>query len=83
MNKEEKRCSCCDSDYEEEYYKYDDEIYCFDCLIEQLEKEGNMHINCVTHYYDADWGTLGTSDDINEVVQNICEHYNIEEVEGE
>ncbi len=32
------RCCKCDSDYEEEYYKYEDKIYCFECLKEELEE---------------------------------------------
>lgn len=79
---EEKRCECCDSDYEEEYYKYDNKLYCFDCLVEQLEEDKNLHIVKITHYYNDDWGELGNSDDIAEVIQNICEEYDIEEIES-
>lgn len=77
---EEKCCNKCGSDYEEEYYKYDNEIYCFDCLIDELESSGQMIVVKTTHYYNDDWGELGTDDDINEVVQNICEEFDVEEM---
>ena len=75
-------CCECDSEYEEKYYKYDNEIYCFDCLVDTLEKEGQLNVVKVTHYYTDDWGELGTDDEINEVIENICDTYDIEEVEG-
>lgn len=77
---EENFCYKCGSDYEEEYYKYNNKTYCFDCLIEELENSGQMNVVKTTHYYNGDWGELGTDDDINEVVQNICEEFDIEEV---
>lgn len=78
--KEDMKCSCCNSDYEEEYYKYDNEIYCFECLTEKLEDEEGLNIVKTTHYYNDDWGELGTDDDISEVIQNICENYDVEEI---
>lgn len=78
----ENRCCKCDSDYEDEFYKYDEKIYCFDCLTEELENEGNLHITTVTHYYNEDWGDLGTNDEIDEVVQNICEEFEVERLDG-
>ena len=75
-------CCECDSDYEEKYYKYDNKIYCFDCLVDTLEESGQLNIVKITHYYNDDWGELGTDDEINEVIENICDTYDIEEVEG-
>lgn len=75
-------CCECDSDYEEKYYKYDNKIYCFDCLVDTLQEEGQLNIVKTTHYYNDDWGELGTDDEINEVIENICDTYDIEEVEG-
>lgn len=74
-------CKCC-SDYEEEYYKYNDNIYCFECLTEELEEDGRLQIVKTTHYYNDDWGELGTSDEISEVIQNICEDFEIEEIKS-
>lgn len=81
MSKEEKICCKCNSDYEEKFYKYNNEIYCFDCLTEELEKNGELNIVKITHYYNDDWGKLGTDDEISEVIQNLCEEYDIEVVE--
>ena len=78
--KEKIQCSCCNSDYEEEYYKYDNEIYCFECLTEKLENEGRLNIVKITHYYNDDWGELGTDDNMSEAIQNICENYDVEEI---
>lgn len=76
------KCCKCDSDYETEYYKHNDEIYCFDCLVEELESAGKLNVVKTTHYYNEDWGELGTDNEIAEVIQNICENYDIEEIEG-
>lgn len=77
---EEKCCNKCGSDYEEEYYKYNNKIYCFNCLIDELESSGQMIVVRTTHYYNDDWGQLGTDDDIDETVKNICEEFDVEEV---
>lgn len=74
------KCYKCDSDYEENYYKYNEHIYCFECLIEELENSRQLNVVKTTHYYNADWGALGTDDDISEVIQNMCEDYDIEEI---
>lgn len=76
------RCYKCDSDYETEYYKYNDKVYCFDCLIEELENAGQLNIVKTTQYYNDDWQDLGTDTDITEVIQNICENYDIEEIKS-
>ena len=83
LSKEEIKCCKCDSDYEENYYKYQDDIFCFDCLTEQLENENKLNIVNTIHYYNDDWGDLGTNDEISEVIQNICEEYEVEEIENE
>lgn len=80
--KEEIQCDKCGNDYEENYYKYNDNIFCFDCLTEELESAGQLSIVKHTHYYNDDWGELGTDDDIAEVIQNICEEYDIEEIKS-
>lgn len=81
QEKEETRCYKCGSDYEEEYYKYQDKIYCFNCLEEELEENEDMHIVKTKRYFNEDWGELGTEDEIEEVIQNICERYNVERIE--
>lgn len=81
-NIEEKQCCKCGSDYESVFYKYDGKIYCFDCLTEELENKDILHIDTTTYYYNDDWGELGTSENIDEAIQNICEEYEVEEVDG-
>lgn len=81
QEKEEIRCYKCDSDYEEEYYKYQDKIYCFNCLEKELEENEDMHIVKTKRYFNEDWGELGTDDEMEEVIQNICERYEVERVE--
>lgn len=81
QEKEEIRCYKCDSDYEEEYYKYQDKIYCFNCLEKELEENEDMHIVKTKRYFYEDWGELGTDDEMEEVIQNICERYEVERVE--
>ena len=49
-------------------------------VVNELESAGEMNVVSTTHYYNCDWGELGTDDDINEVIQNICEEFNVEEV---
>ncbi len=78
MKETELKCNICDSDYDEEYYKYDDKIYCFDCLVNELEEDKRLIKVETTHYYNEDWGELGTNDDIDEVIQNICEEFEVE-----
>lgn len=73
-------CCKCSTDYKDGYFKYNDKIYCFDCLTEELENENRLQIVKTTHYYNEDWGDLGTEDDINEVIENILEEYEVEEI---
>ena len=80
INKKELECCKCGSDYEEHYYKYDNNIFCFECLTEQLENEQQINIVKTTHYYTDEWSELGTDDEIAEVIQKLCENYDIEEL---
>ncbi|MBU5440309.1 hypothetical protein KQI42_20140 [Tissierella sp. MSJ-40] len=58
-------CNTCGSNSE---YKYDDEYYCSDCLIEQF----NLIETTITHYYDDDNGEyLGSDEDIEEVFKAL------------
>ena len=77
---EEIECCECKSTYEEEYYKYQNDIYCFDCLEEKLKDDKEIYVVETKHYYNCDWGRLGTDDEIEEVIQNICEENDIERI---
>ena len=74
------KCNCCDSDYESEYYKYNAEIYCFDCLIEKLKDEEKLNVVTTTKYYTDDWVCLGDDEEITDTMQEICEYYDVEEI---
>ncbi len=77
-DKEETRCCCCcDSDFEDEFYEYDGKIYCFECLTEQLEDENRIYTRRTTSYYNDDWHELGTDEEIDGLIKNICEEYEI------
>ncbi|MBO5348971.1 MAG: hypothetical protein J6A89_04030 [Clostridia bacterium] len=77
---EDIQCNCCDSDYESEYYKYNNEIYCFDCLTEKLKDEGKLNVVTTTKYYTDDWGYLGDNEELADTIQEICEYYDVEEI---
>lgn len=79
---EEIECCKCKSTYEEEYYKYQNDIYCFDCLEEKLKDDKEIYVVETKHYYNCDGGGLGTDDEIEEVIQNICEENDIERIQG-
>ena len=83
LSKEEIKCDKCYNDYEQYYYKYNDNIFCFECLIEELENTNKLNVVKTTHYYNDDWQELGTDDDISEAIQNICEEYDIEEMKSQ
>ena len=65
------KCKICGSDYSEHYYKnkYDDEIICEECL---LEIDG-ITTSTTTHYFlDSEY--MGTDEDMNELVEKICDY---------
>ncbi|AQW26221.1 hypothetical protein [Clostridium perfringens] len=64
-------CSECNGKSE---YKYKGKYYCPKCIIENFGVE-----EYTTTYYYLDGEELGTDDDINEVIRNLCD--DIEEIE--
>ena len=70
------KCERCESDYADSYFKdeYTNEIICLDCLL-----DGCDH-STITHY-SLDGIYLGSDDDIQEVIESICDYTNFEEVE--
>lgn len=75
------KCKICGSDYSENYYKnqYDNEIICEDCL---LEVDG-ITTSTITNYF-LDGEFIGDdSENIQEVVDNICEYCSYEKIEEE
>ena len=80
MEDKEIKCSCCDSNYEEEYFKYDNQLYCFGCLEDKLKEDKEIQVVEVKHYYNVDGGELGTDEEIEEVIQELCEQNDIERI---
>lgn len=70
------KCDRCESDYAEEYFKdkYTNEVVCLDCLLDGCETSTTTH-------YIIDGTYLGSDDDINEVIENICDYTSFEKVE--
>lgn len=72
-----KECSKCPSSIE--LYKYENKIYCYDCLLKQLEKEDILSTNTVTEY------RLGgefvcTDDDEYLLIEELIEDYEVEKI---
>lgn len=74
------KCEICGSDYAENYYKdkYTEEIICEDCL---LGIDG-ITTSTTTHY-SLEGIYLGSDDDSQEVVDNICDYTSFEKIEEE
>lgn len=71
------KCSKCGSNYGEYYYKdkNSNEIICEDCLLEIDE----VTTSKVTSYFL--YGEfIGDDEDIEEVIENICDNFDYEEV---
>lgn len=73
-------CCRCGGCFDEESYKYNYEIYCWDCLISLLEERGEVITSNTTTYYSCD-SYYGNSDDIEEVIKNITDEFEIERVD--
>lgn len=70
------KCERCESDYADNYFKnkYTNEIICLDCLLEDCEHSTTTH-------YSLDGNYLGSDDDIQEVIESICDYTSFEEIE--
>ena len=74
------KCNRCGSDYSENYYKdeYSDEIICEDCL---LEIDGITTETTTDYYLDGDY--LGDDNNLDEVIDNICDNTSYKKIEEE
>lgn len=72
------QCKICGSDYSDNYYKnkYDDDIICEECL---LEIDG-ISTHTVTHY-NLDGEYMGSDDDMQELVESICDYADYEKID--
>lgn len=75
---EERKCSVCGSENIENYYKheYSDEIICEECL---LQIDG-ITTATTTHYF-LDGEYMGTDDDIDDLIEKICDYGSYEKLE--
>ena len=81
LDKLNTKCCKCDTPANIcELYKYEDKIYCCCCLTEKLEEDDYIHTDIVTVYYDSDGYKLGDSDDFDEIMDELCNSYEIERV---
>ena len=77
-------CRCGDRGIWEDYlFKFEDRIYCFDCLEKVLEEEKYMKVYETKRYYTDDYQELGTDDDTYSLYEQICEEYEVEKIEVE
>lgn len=74
---EEVKCKVCGSDYSDNYFKSkeNEEIVCLECLLETF-----CSTSTTTHYYFEDGDYLGSDDEIDEVVEKICDYTDFEEI---
>ena len=75
------KCNKCGSDYSENYYKYEfgGEILCEDCLLE----DDRVSVTSINHYY-VDGEYMGNDEsDMEEVLDNVCNHLYYEKIEEE
>ncbi len=75
---------CEECEIEEAKYKYNDKIYCDDCLLFVLDKEDKIQSWTVTHY-EIDGNYIGNDNDkdMEEVIEDIAEYFEIEKLESE
>lgn len=81
MNDIEKKCSRCESDYSDKYFKskYSNEIICQECL---LELDGIEKSVAITNYF-LNGEYLGNDEDTDELVESICNNTGYEEVKDD
>lgn len=78
-------CCVCGHMWNEPAFKYEDEIYCWDCLENKLESEGSLNIY-TDKIYILDDSMMGSTqeDDMEEIISNIIDcYYDIEILEGD
>lgn len=81
------KCDRCYEVYEwvkvdEELYKYEDKLYCWECLEQKLEDAEILRISTLT-YYDLGGEYIGDENDIEEVIDRIVDSLDIEVIKNE
>ena len=74
---EEIECNVCGNKYADNYFKNKEngEIICEDCFLEAF-----CTTSTTTHYHSQDGDYLGSDDDLDEVIENLCDNTDFEEV---
>lgn len=81
---------CCECGYNDDIfiieplYKYEDKVYCFDHLMDVLEEQRKVIIQSYIIYFKEDYkGIYGNNenDDIETIINNICNDLEIEKLE--
>ena len=78
-NSNAKICDRCGEEFSESYYKdeYGDEIICQECL---LELDGITTSITTNYFIDGEY--IGNDEqDIQEVINEVCEHFSYKEIE--
>lgn len=81
------KCDRCYEVYEwvidnEELYKYEDKLYCWECLEQKLNDDDILDIGEMT-YYNLGGEYIGDENDIEEVIDRIVDSLDIEVIKNE
>ena len=82
---DEEECLRCGTDYED-LYRYDNKVYCADCLLELLEEHGEIESFSMGKTYKRDGEYIGNDQDdgIDSILNSLSRNLDIEKVgEGE
>lgn len=67
---------------DEKLYKYEDKLYCWECLEKKLENDDILDVGSIT-YYSLDGEYIGDENDIEEVIGTIVDSLDIEVIKNE
>lgn len=80
MGNNEIECNVCGNKYADSYFKNkeNNEIICEDCLLDAF-----CTTSTTTHYFFQDGDYLGSDEDLDEVIENLCDNTDFKEIKGE
>lgn len=67
---------------DEDLYKYEDKLYCWECLEQELNDDDILSTNTMT-YYNLCGDYIGSENDIEEVIETIVDSLDIEVIKNE
>ena len=85
MNKN--KCDRCFEVYEwvkddEDLYKYEDKLYCWECLVEKLNDDYILDVSSIT-YYSLGGEYIGDENNIEEVIDSIVDNLDLEVIKND